>query len=161
MSSLSGIAKMLIVATIIVLGYWYYNYSFNKTNSTNSPVGTTSISQQPTIKETSTDDNLTNQNYTDITLDVISALSDYYLATQSIAVGENGDFTQTMAALLNQNKYLDDGSRQVKQYLTHNDEKIQLVAKGMTLGASQVTKANNDVIQYRRKMDINDKEEVK
>lgn len=90
----------------------------------------------------------------DVAMDVLQALADFYIATVTLA--QEDDFTSTMTALLNQNKYLESGKVHVKDHLDNRNKVIRLTTEGMSLGADMVIKANTEAVQFIRKMNQDD-----
>lgn len=139
--SIKGLAQSILTVIGIVLVIAVINL-FQGEN--NPPKGST-FQPLPTSIQSQTASNST----VDITLDVLQALDNYYVATQD-EITENSEIVDIMTALLNANKHLESGNGYMKKHLNDTNEVVQLVAKGMTTGAEKVIQANNEFIDFMR-----------
>lgn len=149
--------KIYLWGLIILVGFFIFIYISGpkspNNNSKEDPINyvQTSLSPINQLKP--------KEDVVDITINVLFALNNYYFATQE-SIDEDGDFIKIMTSFLNQNKYLETGNSSIKSYLNSTNEVIEVTAKGMTMGANQVIKANNDMVQDIRNIDLNDSQAV-
>ncbi len=137
---------IFIVLFAIVVGWYLSSQSKLPTvqNTISSPTPTLTL-----IKDA--------PNKVKASLDVLTALSYYYISGEDTNTHQDQDaVTQAITTMLKQNEYLKYGNSSVQGYVNDPNEIIGLTAKGMTLGANQVIKANDDFIAYMRKIDYYD-----
>lgn len=148
--------KIYIWGILLLVGFLFFTYLSGSNNSNNSTITKQSPSnsnaQQANLQ--SADPFQPSEDTITVTLDILNALNYYYYATQE-PIDENGDFIKNMTALLNQNKYLETGNSMIKKHLNNPNEVIELAVKGTTAGSDQVIKANNEMVQAIRNIDVN------
>lgn len=131
-------AFLLIIGTLFVLNY-------NKINPISKPV--------PTSQSISPDDQVTEQKKVEFAIDVLNALSVYYVTTES-DIDEDSTYSEIIASLLTSNKYLEEGNLRITGYIDDSNKYINLTATGMDTGAKTVVKANNDIVTFLRNTDL-------
>jgi len=139
--SIKGLTQsaLTIIGIVLIIGV------INLFQGEKNPSEVSTFQPIPTTVQSQTVSNST----VDITVDVLQALSNYYVATQN-EITEDSEIVDIMTAVLNANKYLESGNAYMKKYLNDTNEVIQVVAKGMTTGAEKVIQANNEFIDFMR-----------
>lgn len=141
-------AIFLVIAAIVGLVVLTSNKAGTRTQ--NSPASLISPSPTQTYSKDA-------PNKVDASLDVLTALSYYYLAGTNTSTYQDPDvMTQAITTLLKQNENMKNGNAFVQKYVNDPNTVISLSAEGMTLGSNQVIKANNDFINYIRTANLND-----
>lgn len=145
--------KFYLWGIILLVGFLSFLY-ISGSNTFNTTTQNTSTNDTQTNLSSSTDPFKPSEDTIDVTMDILNALNYYYYATQE-PVDEGSDFIKIMTSLLNQNKHLETGNKMIKGHLNNSNEVIELATKGMTAGADQVIKANNEIVQNIRNLDPN------
>ena len=98
---------------------------------------------------------ITEQEKIDFAIDVLNALSLYYVTTQS-TLTEDSSTAEMIAELRTSNNYLERGTLRISEYVGDPNEYINVTALGMDTGAKVVIKANEDMVLYLRNNDLED-----
>lgn len=98
-----------------------------------------------------------NDNVLNYTMDVLNALNSYYLATITYPDENNSDvLSATIFSYMEQNRYLTDGNSDISSCVKDKSKIIQIVCGGMTMGATQIIRANETMISFLRNIDPSD-----
>ena len=135
-------SKIIIVGVIIVLlvGGALFAISNNSSEDLLPPT----ITDTADIVEADFSEGLV-----DITFDILSALSNFHLASLDTMIGDI-DKVSLMTELLNDTKLMQLGINIMTPYLNNSNEVIALTAQGMAVGASVVIDANNQLVEDLR-----------
>ncbi len=146
----------ILVAGIVIIVILYVligsNHSQLQPSLNSSP--SSAFSSSPTPNYTKSSPNTLNAS-----LAVLNALSSYYVASNADLTITNTSqdiVTQQMTVLLKQNQYLQDGNTNIQQYAKDPNKFISVTIEGMTVGADQIIKANNEYINFLRSANLSD-----
>lgn len=99
------------------------------------------------------DMNETVDNTLGITMQVLTALSNFYMASQKdIAYAQDNMFSIT-SNLMEQNRYLKYGIDGLSDLTTHKNELVNLIGKGMSTGAMELSIANGELLNIIKTID--------
>lgn len=91
-----------------------------------------------------------------VTLSMLSALSYFYLTDEKDITKADDNLVSINSNLMEQNRYLKAGIDEISNLGEHKDDVVELSYKGTILGASQIMKANNDLLEFFRTVDQSD-----
>ena len=140
--------KLLPVVIILVLaGVLFMLYS---------PEGK---KEKVTTKETTSVSTL-GQRDEDIlqhSLAILNALGSYYLASNTFPDETNEDpYSAVLFSFMEQNRFIAQGSNFVASCSKDSNEIVQLACGGIILGGTQITTANNTLLNFLRNLDLGD-----
>ena len=128
-----GVIVALLIGALLIIGD---NSSENLSSST--------ITDTKNVIETNFSEELVS-----ITLDILSALDNFHFASLDNMIGD-ADKVSLMTELLNDTKLMQLGINTMTPHINNKNEVIALTAQGMTVGASAIIDANNQLVEDLR-----------
>lgn len=144
--------KWIVIIVFLVFMYSLNYFTKDKTTKINDKPANTVITK-------TSQNNIIQYKTLDVSLDILQALNDYHAST--VITPRDYEKVSLMQNIFDQNKYLESGNRIIAKYINNSDEIIQLSTFGMTKGAETVIKANNNYLEFLKKMDFEDPNQLK
>lgn len=141
--------KIIIIVVIIVLVGYAISLNIKKTEVSN-------INTAPVEKSTEESLEETVEDTMGISLQILNALSDFYLASEKDISNAEPNLLSININLTEQNRFFKSGIANVNSLTAHSNQVVQLAGKGMILGATQIITANDELINFFRTVDQSD-----